>query len=146
MGFGYVVCLDSFLYTFTILPLRFVLAFYHYLCYIYGNIKMLWNRNGGRYMRLRPSQKCDLLKGLLILITCVMMSSLDPSRLYHSIRGQAVLKLYVVLNVLEVCDKLCCSVGVDILDALFRNQPWGPILLAAAMMVRVVQQVMRNDN
>ncbi|SAM01472.1 hypothetical protein [Absidia glauca] len=54
-----------------------------------------------------------------------MMSSLDPSRLYHSIRGQAVLKLYVVLNVLEVCDKLCCSVGVDILDALFSKSTLG---------------------
>ncbi|KAI8089470.1 eukaryotic membrane protein family-domain-containing protein [Halteromyces radiatus] len=125
MGFGYVVCLDSFLYTFTILPLRFALAFYHYLLYIYANIKILTTQNGGRYMRLRPSQKCDLLKGLLIVITCVMMSYLDPSRLYHSIRGQAVLKLYVVLNVLEVCDKLCCSVGVDILDALFSKSTLG---------------------
>ncbi|KAI8334211.1 eukaryotic membrane protein family-domain-containing protein [Chlamydoabsidia padenii] len=125
MGFGYVVCLDSFLYTFTILPLRFALAFYHYLQLIYINMQLLWDKRNTRYMRLRPSQKCDLLKGLLILITCVMMSSLDPSRLYHSIRGQAVLKLYVVLNVLEVCDKLCCSVGVDILDALFSKSTLG---------------------
>jgi hypothetical protein len=48
MGFGYVVCLDSFLYTFTILPLRFALAFYHYLQSIYVNVNNLWHRNGGR--------------------------------------------------------------------------------------------------
>lgn len=61
----------------------------------------------------------------MIIITCTVMWSLDPSRIYHSIRGQAVLKLYVVFNVLEICDKLCCSVGVDILDALFSKSTLG---------------------
>ncbi|GAA5805121.1 hypothetical protein HPULCUR_010634 [Helicostylum pulchrum] len=77
------------------------------------------------FVQLRPSQKCDLLKGLMIIITCIVMWSMDPSRIYHSIRGQAVLKLYVVFNVLEICDKLCCSVGVDILDALFSKATLG---------------------
>ncbi|KAI8384826.1 eukaryotic membrane protein family-domain-containing protein [Radiomyces spectabilis] len=124
MVFGFVVCLDSFLYTFTILPLRFCLALYNYSRYIVDNTKVFFTRQG-RYARLRPSQKCDLLKGFLIMITCLAMWSLDPSRLYHSIRGQAVLKLYVVFNVLEICDKLCCSVGVDILDALFSKSTLG---------------------
>ncbi|OAD05118.1 hypothetical protein MUCCIDRAFT_139700 [Mucor lusitanicus CBS 277.49] len=118
MGFGFFVCLDSFLYTFTILPLRFCLAFYNFLIYIYKNIQVL-------FVRLKASQKCDLLKGFLIIITCIVMCWLDPSRIYHSIRGQAVLKLYVVFNVLEICDKLCCSVGVDILDALFSKSTLG---------------------
>lgn len=61
----------------------------------------------------------------MIIITCIVMWSLDPSRIYHSIRGQAVLKLYVVFNVLEICDKLCCSMGVDILDALFSKSTLG---------------------
>ncbi|CEP13392.1 hypothetical protein [Parasitella parasitica] len=124
MGFGFFVCLDSFLYTFTILPLRFCLAFYHYMIYIYTNIQVLLKQKD-RFVRLKSSQKCDLLKGFLIIITCIMMCSLDPSRIYHSIRGQAVLKLYVVFNVLEICDKLCCSVGVDILDALFSKSTLG---------------------
>ncbi|CAO3614568.1 unnamed protein product [Cunninghamella echinulata] len=124
MGFGFVVCLDSFLYTFTILPLRFGLAFYHFMQYIFTRIQVLWNKEG-RYTRLRPSEKCDLLKGIIIFITCIFMSFMDPSRLYHSIRGQAVLKLYVVFNVLEIFDKLCCSVGVDIMDALFSKSTLG---------------------
>lgn len=53
------------------------------------------------------------------------MSMLEPSRIYHSIRGQAVLKLYVIFNCLEVFDKLCCSVGNDILDALFSKSTLG---------------------
>ncbi|ORX51242.1 DUF747-domain-containing protein [Hesseltinella vesiculosa] len=124
MGFGFVVCLDSFLYMFTILPLRFGLALYHYLWTIYVNLQVLWYGQG-EFLRLRASQKCDLLKGLLIISTCVAMATLDPSRLYHAIRGQAVLKLYVIFNVLEICDKLCCSVGVDILDALFSKSTLG---------------------
>ncbi|GAN06292.1 DUF747-domain-containing protein [Mucor ambiguus] len=115
---------NSFLYTFTILPLRFCLAFYNFLIYIYKNIQVLFKQRD-RFLRLKASQKCDLLKGFLIIITCIVMCWLDPSRIYHSIRGQAVLKLYVVFNVLEICDKLCCSVGVDILDALFSKSTLG---------------------
>ncbi|KAL0088417.1 eukaryotic membrane protein family-domain-containing protein [Phycomyces blakesleeanus] len=124
MGFGFVVCLDSFLYTFTILPLRFFLALYHFAFNFFHNLQWFLFRKPN-VVRLRPSQKCDLLKGLLITITCISMCSFDPSRLYHFIRGQAVLKLYVVFNVLEICDKLCCSVGVDILDALFSKATLG---------------------
>ncbi|CAO3621335.1 unnamed protein product [Cunninghamella blakesleeana] len=124
MGFGFVVCLDSFLYTFTILPLRFGLALYHLFLYIYTSLQVWWKKEGS-YTRLRPSEKCDLLKGIIIIITCIFMSNLDPSRLYHSIRGQAVLKLYVIFNALEIFDKLCCSVGVDILDALFSKSTLG---------------------
>lgn len=74
---------------------------------------------------LKPSQKCDLLKGLLLILTYLAMRTLDASRMYHSIRGQAVLKLYVIFNVLEICDKLCCSIGSDILDALFSKTTLG---------------------
>ncbi|KAF2077870.1 hypothetical protein CYY_000832 [Polysphondylium violaceum] len=68
--FGFFVCFDSFLYLFTFLPIRIVIAIY-------------------------------------------------SSMLYHYIRGQAVIKLYVIYNVLEVLDKLCCSFGQDIFDSLF---------------------------
>lgn len=47
MLFGFYVCLDSFLYTFTILPLRFFLAFYHYIIYIYKNIQALLGQREG---------------------------------------------------------------------------------------------------
>lgn len=46
MGFGFVVCLDSFLYTFTILPLRFMLAFYHCMQHMYHNIHVLVHGEG----------------------------------------------------------------------------------------------------
>jgi len=51
---------------------------------------------------LLPSERTDLLKGTLILLTCFCMSLFDASRVYHAIRGQSSIKLYVLFNVLDV--------------------------------------------
>ena len=52
---------------------------------------------------LSENHKADILKGLLIVISCNILMYLDASRMYHGIRGQAAIKLYVIYNVLEVC-------------------------------------------
>lgn len=116
--FGFVVCLDSFLYTFTILPLRFLVALTLWLR------NTLWNafyRPGGAARRyLHSSYKCDILKTALFISSCYILSRLtDASKMYHSVRGQDVVKLYVIFNVMEIADRLCCSLGQDLLDALF---------------------------
>ena len=54
---------------------------------------------------LRQNHKADILKGLLILISCTILMRFDASRMYHGIRGQAAIKLYVIYNVLEVCNR-----------------------------------------
>ncbi|XP_052732680.1 protein POLLEN DEFECTIVE IN GUIDANCE 1 isoform X2 [Vigna angularis] len=41
------------------------------------------------------------------------------SLIYHMIRGQGTIKLYVVYNVLEIFDKLCQSFNGDVLQTLF---------------------------
>jgi hypothetical protein len=102
--FGIAVCLDSFLYIFTFLPLRCALAV----------ILKLWK---GRKFRNRDYR--DLMR-LFVLICCwFCLSYINMSRVYHYIRGQSVLKLYVIYNMLQVSDKLFCSFGEDILDSLF---------------------------
>ena len=65
----------------------------------------------------------------LLAIVCCSLFQIDASRLYHSIRGQAVIKLYVIYNVLEIADRLCCSFGQDILDSLFHSCYAGPEVL-----------------
>ncbi|TPX70027.1 hypothetical protein SpCBS45565_g02060 [Spizellomyces sp. 'palustris'] len=108
MFFGYLICFDSFLHIFTILPLRIVFA--------------LWTMFKALIFRstyLKSAQKCDLMKGALIGICCYMLQHYDASQIYHSVRGQALIKLYVIFNVLEICDKLCSAFGHDILDSLF---------------------------
>ncbi|GAB7338052.1 hypothetical protein MBLNU457_4421t1 [Dothideomycetes sp. NU457] len=71
---------------------------------------------------LLPNHKADILHGLLIIISCMIMVRLDASRMYHSIRGQAAIKLYVIYNVLEVGDRLFSALGQDILECLFSKE------------------------
>lgn len=188
--FGTLACLDAWLYTFTILPLRFFKAAWilvkwwgqvlarearFILGFIYHGTGRMWHRSRGRRGSIdsvpisrsasrasRPSastapsyqfqsgrtldvptpnghppnfehlkaeierktrsgwgrrhrrtksqpsslssyHKADLLQGAVIVCSCMILMKLDGSRMYHSIRGQAAIKLYVIFNVLEVC-------------------------------------------
>jgi hypothetical protein len=71
---------------------------------------------------LLASHKADLLKGLLVVISSIILLQLDPSRMYHNIRGQAAIKLYVIYNGLEVGDRLLSAVGQDVLECLFSRE------------------------
>ncbi|XP_026160075.1 transmembrane anterior posterior transformation protein 1 homolog isoform X2 [Mastacembelus armatus] len=68
---------------------------------------------------LQPAQVCDVLKGFIMVLCYSMMSYVDYSMMYHLIRGQSVIKLYIIYNMLEVADRLFSSFGQDILDALY---------------------------
>uniref|UniRef100_A0A674CJN7 Transmembrane anterior posterior transformation 1b n=1 Tax=Salmo trutta TaxID=8032 RepID=A0A674CJN7_SALTR len=111
MLFGFFLCLDAFLYVFTLLPLRVLLALIQLLtlpcCGLSGS------------PLLQPAQVCDVMKGLIMVLCYVMMSYVDYSMMYHLIRGQSVIKLYIIYNMLEVADRLFSSFGQDILDALY---------------------------
>lgn len=50
-----------------------------------------------------------------------MLGSVQLGRLYHYIRGEATLKLYVFFNILSVLDTLASSFGQDVLDALLKT-------------------------
>ena len=39
--------------------------------------------------------------------------------IYHTIRGQELIKLYIIYNMLEVADRLIASVGQDTMDTFF---------------------------
>jgi len=71
---------------------------------------------------LSPDHKADILKGLLIILSCTILMYFDASRMYHGIRGQAAIKLYVIYNVLEVCDRLFSALGQDVLECLFSKE------------------------
>lgn len=101
-----------------------------------------WGRRHRR-TKSQPStlssyNKADLLQGAVIICSCVILMKLDASRMYHSIRGQSAIKLYVIFNALEVrrtsnpsrpllilqqvCDKLLAALGQDIFECLFSNE------------------------
>ena len=178
--FGSLACLDAWLYTFTILPLRFCKAAFiliewwgqvpareaHFISdFIYHGAGRMWNRRstsitrsgshgrldgpafstassfqsqagqtpdlpngkhnvelgrklsekrsrscwGQRHRRIKsqpsslsPKNKADLLEGLVIIASCIVLMELDASRMYHNIKAQSTIKLYVIYNGLEV--------------------------------------------
>ncbi|KAK8069888.1 hypothetical protein PG994_006504 [Apiospora phragmitis] len=212
LTFGALACLDAFLYTFTLLPLRFVIAigvllkWWAYMVwkevkwvvgYVYQGIWRLWrrgrrgrspsrsSRNGGdsrtaseaersrsrvrdniqamdakvnsmsdparlngngglhppkhalpkntptgmRHRRTKsmPSNltsfhKADLLQGAVIVCSSLALMNVDASRMYHFIRAQSAMKLYVIFNLLEVGDRLLSAIGQDILECLFSSE------------------------
>ncbi len=89
LWFGFLQCLDAFLYYFTFLPLRFLVAFCRLLVYPFtGNIA--------------SSEICDLLKMVILIAASCLLQYVDTSVMYHLVRGQTVIKLYIFYNMLEV--------------------------------------------
>lgn len=68
---------------------------------------------------LSPFHKADLLQGAVIICSSIALMTLDASRMYHFIRAQSAIKLYVIYNILEVSDRLLSAFGQDIFECLF---------------------------
>ena len=176
LWFGALACLDSWLYTFTILPLRLLKSFYilgqswstnviteiqSISTFVYTGSGRMWRRrlskstadrkssasdttsmkasrdqpksssfHSGRHHRrqksmpsmLLPDDKADMLKSLLIICTTLILLNFNASKMYHWVRGQAAIKLYVIYNILEVCDRLFSAIGQDVLECLFSRE------------------------
>uniref|UniRef100_A0A8C5WSE0 Transmembrane anterior posterior transformation 1 n=1 Tax=Laticauda laticaudata TaxID=8630 RepID=A0A8C5WSE0_LATLA len=121
MIFGIFLCLDAFLYVFTLLPLRVFLAMFRFITLPCSSLRYhlrMGLRMSDRRL-LQPAQVCDIFKGVILVICYFMMHYVDYSMMYHLIRGQSVIKLYIIYNMLEVADRLFSSFGQDILDALY---------------------------
>lgn len=71
---------------------------------------------------LTPYHKADLLQGAVIVCSSLALMTIDASRMYHFIRAQSAMKLYVIFNLLEVGDRLLAAIGQDILECLFSNE------------------------
>ncbi|KNC79035.1 hypothetical protein SARC_08561 [Sphaeroforma arctica JP610] len=106
------MCCDTFLFTFTILPLRVLLAI--------G--QKVWGLITFNRKPLSNNQQCDILRLIIVVVVSTFLQMLDASKLYHMIRSQDTIRLYVIFNVLEILEKYCSWLGQDILDALFSRQ------------------------
>lgn len=53
-----------------------------------------------------------------MLVCCLAMSYIDTSMMYHLIKSQSIIKLYIFYNMLEVGDRLFSAFGQDTIDAL----------------------------
>jgi hypothetical protein len=125
------ICTDELLFLFTLLPIRCAVGVGRIMISSIGSVARSltgWIRGvpavrPGGIQRLRRNQSrvtaiIDLMHLSILAFTTIVLSYFDISWVYHSIRGQSFIKLYVVFNVMEIFDRLCCSFGVDILDSL----------------------------
>ncbi|CAM9669299.1 unnamed protein product [Ectocarpus sp. 12 AP-2014] len=104
------VCLDTFLYVTTFLPIRIVIG-------VVSSLFSLLTR------RRRPTVNrplvYDWMRGATFAAALGSLQFLEMSRVYHYIRGQAMVKLYVLIAMVEIFDKLMCSFGQDAQDSLY---------------------------
>lgn len=116
MIYGVLQCIDSFLYVHTFLPIRYFLA----VCaIIWRPIATCFGLRRRGQRLLAPAEVCDLLKGSIWIAAILIINLIDTNRMYHIIKSQSVIKLYIFYNMLEVGDRLLCAFGQDTIDALF---------------------------
>lgn len=74
-----------------------------------------------------PAEKQDICSAdissivdcfVVATVVCLYRSLFDLSTIYHFIRGQSLLKLYVVFNMLEIAERMWRSLERDALDDL----------------------------
>ncbi|OWB74933.1 hypothetical protein B5S31_g4769 [[Candida] boidinii] len=109
MFFGLLNCFNLFIKMLIIIPLRFLIhTFYNLL-----NFKKINKKN--------LEFKKDFITILLFSIVLFFLKDLDTSKIYHNIRTGTVIKLYFMVGVLEVFDKLLGAVGQDIMMIVYRK-------------------------
>ncbi|GLT77120.1 hypothetical protein SLA2020_487350 [Shorea laevis] len=105
---GFFVCFDSFLSLLTIMPTRILATLWRFL-------------TTRQFKRPSAAELCDFGCFLVLASGVILLELTDISLIYHMIRGQGTIKLYVVYNVLEIFDKLCQNFGGDVLETLFNS-------------------------
>lgn len=87
--------------------------YYNHLLYCYRFY------SNSRKSILKPAETCDMLKGFILVICSILMCYIDTNMMYHLVKSQSVMKLYIFYNMLEVGDRLFSAFGQDTIDALF---------------------------
>ncbi|XP_018325730.1 protein TAPT1 homolog isoform X2 [Agrilus planipennis] len=116
MTYGFMQCTDSFLYVYIFLPMRFLLALW---ALITRPISKCFGLQNSSKTVLTPAEICDILKAAIVVICSMLMFYVDTNIMYHLIKSQSVIKLYIFYNMLEVADRLFSAFGQDTIDALF---------------------------
>ena len=158
IGFGFFICFDAFLNVMTFLPIRVVYSLGLLLCEILGFMIRIIALIGSpifgpqkKFMKLKGFfDKChlyDLMRGAFMVLSCYFLLKLNMSRVYHYIRGQTLIKLYVLTAMLEIFDKLLCSFGQDAFDSLYcitRMRP-NPRKILYAFMITAIYTILHSS-
>ncbi|CEP63072.1 Emp65p LALA0_S07e01772g [Lachancea lanzarotensis] len=95
MAFSLLACLNCFLYYFTVFPARLI-----YSCF---------DRK-----RVQNTRK-EFIMLFVIACASAILLKVDTSQVYHRIKGQSAMKLYMMFGVLDMCDKMLSSFGQSVL-------------------------------
>lgn len=131
---GFFMCLDSLLFMVTYLPMRIVRAM---ALLLYSVVLKSWSEKAYAKIRKHPelgfhrTQFYDLVRGVLLIIALYTLLQMQMSKIYHFIRGQDFMKLYVIFNMLDIFDRLFCTFGQDIVDSLYWAIRYTPRKLGA---------------
>jgi hypothetical protein len=93
MWVGVAICMDCLLSLFFDLPLRLLLALRSAV------------RDGPA--AIQPARLVDVIRVVIGGTVVSLLMCIDLVWVYHTIRLQSILKLYVICNVLEILEKLC---------------------------------------
>ncbi|GAX26331.1 hypothetical protein FisN_16Lh170 [Fistulifera solaris] len=121
MSFGFCICLDSFLYMITILPIRFVWSVLLLLLNGFDMLRRNTRPMGDKYSLHRHHLYPVIQITILYTIYRYVLLENTIGKLYHWIRGQAMLKIYVLIAMVEVFDRLFSSLGQDCLESMYWN-------------------------
>lgn len=127
--FGFFICLDAFLFILTYLPVRiiysiilliFEISYKIYAAIFVSNkVKRRKRKRNDPGIFFHRTNLYDMMRGFLFVFGCIYLHLLDMSRVYHFIRGQSMIKLYVLTGMMEMLDKLFSSFGQDTFGSLY---------------------------
>jgi len=133
--FGFWICTDAFLYVLTFLPIKFL---WSCICLLASIIRPGKGFGDVSFHRRHLYQILNM--SVVLAVYHYVLMPISIGKLYHWIRGQAMLKLYVLIAIVEVFDRLLCSVGQDALDSLYWNctrRPYHPRMIVSTIVVLI---------
>jgi len=138
LSFGFWISVDSFLYTLTMLPLRFAYSILLLTMWVYN--KILGRKSSGTPQFHRHNSYQLIQVSIIYIIYATVLKPIDISIMYHMIRNQSMVKLYLLIAMVEVFDRLLCSLGQDCFDSLYWNttrRPRSSRMIVAILLVLV---------
>eukprot|EP00940_MAST-03C_sp_MAST-3C-sp2_P000917 g917.t1 len=116
--FGIFVCLDTLMYTFTVVPIRVLIACVRLsLTFLLAPFRYSERKEGGG-LGISRRHVYDIFRGILLCTACSLLYFVRMSLVYHYLRSQSGIKLYVLFGILDIFDRLCTSIGQDCIEAL----------------------------
>ncbi|CAI4060614.1 hypothetical protein SKDZ_05G2180 [Saccharomyces kudriavzevii ZP591] len=141
MLFALLTSLDCFLYYFTVLPIRlikgYVKQFKSYRQHYHSQQRFGHKRKIPFKYKITSTEYKERCMIFIIVISSILLSKLDTSKLYHRIRRQSAMKLYMLFSVLEMADKMLASLGQSLFTVMLSRKNSQRMFLHKCLLVSI---------